>query len=245
MPLGITFNGRHSSQIPGIVDVTAYNKNLFPDIENDLISVEGMDGVIDNGYTIKEQYIPVTFRHQGNTIPDYFKKAEDIAKWLNTKTVKPLVLDALPNRIYMARISEAVDPERIAARSTFTVNFIVPSGLGDGAQITQTIKRKQVYQCNGNYETYPSFTITIKEALEYLNLIHLETGKFILINRPFAANDIITIDMKTRKIMLNGVTDLRKYLDHEADYFTIEDSYSFDMNGSLSTITMVYVERWL
>ncbi len=245
MPMGITFDGRHSSQIPGIKYVTTYNKYLFPEIENDLVSIEGMDGVIDNGYTVKEQVIPVSFHFSGSSIEDYFLKAEGIAKWLNTKTVRPLILDALPNRTFMARVYAKVDPERIAARSKFEVSFLIPSGTAEGSQVTKAITRKQVYQYNGTYETYPSFTITVKEKMDFLKLIHIQSGKFILINRTFATNDIITIDMKTRKIMLNGTTDLRKYLDHTADYFTIEDSYSFDLNGSLSTISMVYIERWL
>lgn len=245
MPLGITFNGRHSSQIPGIKDVTIYTKYLFPEIENDLVTIEGMDGVLDNGYTVKEQFIPVSFRMNGASIPGYFLKAEGIAKWLNTKTVAPLILDALPNRTFMARINGKVDPNRVAARSEFEVVFLVPSGTAEGIQVNRNIVRKQVYQYNGSYETFPSFSITVKERMDFLRLLHIQSGKFILINRPFNINDIITIDMKTREIMLNGVTDLRKYLDVTADYFTIESDHSFDLNGSLSTIQMVYVERWL
>lgn len=245
MPNGFRFNGLHTSEIPGIKYVTVYDKDLMPEIENNLISIPYRDGVIDGGYTLKERVIPVSFSLFGSDIPDYFLKAENIAKWLNTKEVKPLILDALPNRIFMARIQSRIDPARIAGRSEVGVNFLVPDVYASGQQVNQNITRNTTYHYNGNHETFPSFTITVKEALDHLKLTNVTENQFILINRAFAVNDIITIDMQKRKIMLNGSVDLRPQLDHTSNYFVIDSDYKITMNGSASTIQMVYVERWI
>ena len=245
MANGFRFNGLHTSQVPGLERVTVYDKDMIPDMENDLISIPGKDGVIDNGYTFKERVIPVSFSLKGSSIQDYFLTAENVAKWLNTKTVKPLILDALPNRTFLARINSKIDPARIAGRSEVGVNFLVPDVFSSGQQVTQSITRNTVYQYNGNAETFPSFTITVKEALDHLKLTNVTENQFILINRAFSINDIITIDMQKRKIMLNGSVDLRPVLDHTSDYFKIDSDYKLTMNGSASTIQMVYMERWL
>jgi predicted phage tail component-like protein len=245
MSNGFSFDGIHSNTFDGLEIVTKYDKDLLPDMENKLISIPGMDGVIDLGYTLKERVIPVSFRLRGASIADYFQKAEKVAKWLNTGEVKPLILDAMPNRTFMARPMSAIDPARIGMISEAEVNFLVPDTAAIGTSQDLTLTQGTIYTYAGNYKTFPIFTITVKAAITSLKLTKGGTNEFILVNRSFGVNDIITIDMKKRKIMLNGAVDLRPVLDVKSTWFTIDKDYSFSLNSATSTIKVVFSERWL
>ncbi|QFG05427.1 distal tail protein [Bacillus phage 031MP002] len=244
MPNGISFNGIHSDDMAGVQVVTNYGKPLLPEMENRFVSIPERDGVIDLGYTFKEVVIPVSFQLVGESVTDYFQKAERVAKWLNTKEVKPLTLDAMPNRLFMARIQSQIDPERFASVGKVEVEFVVPDVAATGSEVTQTITQGEKYTYNGTYKTYPVFTITINEDISYLRLT-INSSKFILVNRSFTTGDIITIDVGKRKITLDDGTDLRPVMDVLSKWFYIDEDYSFTLNSSTSTIEIVYSERWL
>ncbi|QFG05695.1 distal tail protein [Bacillus phage 035JT001] len=244
MPNGITYNGIHSDDMAGVEVVTNYGKPLLPEMENRFVSIPMRDGVIDLGYSFKEIAIPVSFYLRGENITDYFQKAERIAKWLNTREVKPLILDAMPNRVYMARIQTQIDPERFASVGKAEVEFVVPDVAAYGSEVAQAITQGEVYSYNGTYKTYPTFTITVNEDVSFLRLT-LNGDKFILVNRSFTSGDIITIDTKKRKITSDEGTDLRPVLDVKTKWLFIDGDYSFTLNSSTSTIEIVYTERWL
>lgn len=244
MPNGFRFNGVHSSTIAGLQVVTEYSKDLLPDMDNRLVNVPYKDGVIDLGYTFKERVIPVSFALVGSNITDYFKKAESVAKWLNTGTVKPFILDALPDRTFQARPMGKIDPERFAMLGRATVEFLVPDPAATGITQDIAVTQNTLYTYAGNYKTYPVFTITVMEAIGSLKLTKVGTNEFILVNRSFINGDIITIDTQKRKITLNG-TDLRRDLDITSTWFTIDGDFEFALNSALSTIRVVYPERWL
>jgi predicted phage tail component-like protein len=245
MANGFSFNGVHSNTFNGVDVVINYGKDILPEMENRLLSIPGRDGVIDLGYTFKERVIPVSFLLRGADIADYYSKAEGVAKWLNTGVVKPFMLDVLPGRTFQARPMNRIDPERFVVAGIVTVEFLIPDVVSEGIIKDFTPVQGTTYVYGGNYKTFPVFTITVKAALTSLKLTKGGTSEFILVNRAFAINDIITIDMKKRKIMLNGVTDLRPVLDVTSTWFTISENYSFTLNNSASTIKVVFPERWL
>lgn len=243
MPNGFTFNGVHSSAMTGIRVVVKYGKDLMPDIENKLLSIPNMDGVIDMGYTFKERVIPVSFFLEGTNISNYFENAENVAKWLNTGEVKPLILDGMPNRTFQARINSKIDPERVAAVGQVDVDFLVPKVYSEGIQVSQTLNQSTTYTYNGNYKTFPVITVTVAESISFLK-VTLNNDKFILVNRAFVSGDIIVIDTQNRKISL-GAIDLRPLMDITSDWFYIDSNYKLTLNSATSTIQIVMKERWI
>jgi predicted phage tail component-like protein len=170
MPYGITFNGTHSSGIEGLDVVLRYEKDILPDIENILVTIKNRDGVIDGGYTLKERVIPVSFLLRGTDIIDYFKKAEKVAKWLNTGSVKDLKLDAYPDRTFKARIMSRIDPERFARVGKIDVEFLVPHPAADGLLKGHDVYSGSLYNYNGNYKTFPKITLTATTSLSHIKV---------------------------------------------------------------------------
>lgn len=241
---GITFNGVHSSQIGGLEAVTSYGKDFMPEMENDLLTVPKMDGVIDNGYTFKERVIPVSIFLEGENIQDFYRKGEEVARWLNTGVVKPLILDAHPDRVYFARPMSMVDPQRLTRSGFADIQFLVPKVAGYGAIVDKTVPQDVTQTYNGNYKTKPIITIEVGSNVSFLRVNDLTSNKYMLINTSFSIGDILVIDMEKRTLRKNGV-DVREHLDVKSDYLIINGNYRLTVSASGSTIGIVYHERWL
>jgi predicted phage tail component-like protein len=244
MAKGISFNGRHSSQIDGITDVISYGFPLLPAMENKTVKLAGMDGEIDGGKTSSSRTFEVEFLIDGDTIEDYFQKTFGIEDWLNVSEAKQFIFDVLPDRYLMARPTAIVEPDRIAGYSKAVVEFTAFKPWFEGISLlTKTFVNATQLTYGGNKPTPPIFNITVNEALPYFRLSHTESGKFILINRAVALGDKILINVDTRSVMINGI-DVRADMDIKSRYFMIEDDYTFDTNATAATMKVSYRERW-
>lgn len=243
---GFKFNGKHTSSFVGIKVVTNYDVALLPEFENNLVSIPKRDGVIDFGRTLKERTIPVRFLLQGNTIQDYFQKALLIADWLNVDEVKELILDAIPDKRFMARPTGNINPERVGNRGYVDVDFIVPDGVLEALVTkTLTITQNSVYTNSGTKEAYPKLTITAKAAVAYPKIMLNGTNSFILLNTNIATGDIIVVDMEKRTVTKNKL-DARNVLDVTSRYFKLpKGTFSISANSPNLTIALEYRERWV
>lgn len=244
MAKGITFNGRHSSQISGITDVIRYGFPLLPEMENKTVKVAGMDGETDGGKTSSSRVFEVEFLIDGDTIEDYFLKTFDIEQWLNTPTAKQFIFDVLPDRYLMARVTKGIVPERVAGYSRAVVEFTAFNPYFEAINLnTKTIVQGTKYTYDGSKETPVDFTVTVTAASPTFRLTHSESGKFILINKAVAAGDVVHIDTDSRIITINGV-DVREDMDVKTRFFKISDDYTFTTNTTSPTMVLKYRERW-
>lgn len=244
MMKGITFNGRHSSQISGITDVTRYGFPLLPDMENKTVKMTGMDGEIDGGKTSSSRPFEVEFLIDGDSIEDYFLKTLEIEKWLNTNDAKQFIFDVLPDRYLMARVTKGINPDRVASYSKAVVEFTAFSPYFESIyENTKTIVLGTKYTYTGSKETPLDFTITATAASSTFRLTHSESGKFILINKAIAIGDVIHINTGDRIVTVNGL-DVRDVTDVKSRFFKISDDFTFTTNSTSPTIVLKYRERW-
>jgi predicted phage tail component-like protein len=243
---GFTFNGKHNSQVAGIEVVLDYALALLPEFENTLVSLPKRDGVLDFGRTLKERTFPVRFLLRGNSIEDYFVKAQAVADWLNVDKVKDFIFDVIPDKKLLARPSGGVDPRRLASVGFVDVEFLVPDGVLHALNAkTFEVAQNTNYTNLGTKETAPSFTITVNAALPNFRLNLNGTNDFILLNTTFAIGDIIVLDMERRTITINGI-DSRKFLDVTSTYFKLpKGTFQISANTPSVTISTTYRERWV
>lgn len=244
MAKGITFNGRHSSDIAGVIEVLRYDPPLLSEMENKTVKMAGMDGEVDGGKTLLALPFEVEFLFVGDSVEDYFLKTFEIEQWLNTKEAKPFIFDALPDRYLMARVTKGIKPERSGAFSKAVVEFTAFSPFYEAAsEKTETIVGGTTYTYAGSKETPADFTITITAASSTFRIVHTESGRFILINKAVAIGDVIRINTGSRTVTINGA-DVRSFTDVKSRFFQINDDFTFTTNSTSPTIVLKYRERW-
>jgi predicted phage tail component-like protein len=100
-----------------------------PALRNFYETVPGKAGVADFGCDSGERIITLTcYIYPQKDFAALVSVLDAMAQWLDpTKGLKQLVLDEVPDRYFMARLSEAVDCERLLrSAGTFTLKFICP-----------------------------------------------------------------------------------------------------------------------
>jgi predicted phage tail component-like protein len=125
--MGFAFGGVSSKSMGITARVT--NWVASPSLRNSYVTVPGKAGVTDFGGCSAERTITV----KCNVLPKlYFtelvKILDDVAEWLNPEHgLKKLMLDDVPDRYFNARISDAVNCEKLILNAgAFDLNFVCP-----------------------------------------------------------------------------------------------------------------------
>jgi predicted phage tail component-like protein len=125
--MGIIFDGTTSKSKKIHMRIKTWQS--VPALRNNYVEIPGKTGVYDFGSTSAERVIEA----QCSVFPQKDSAAltkilDEMAEWLNPdKGVKQLVFSDMPDRYYMARLSDAVNVERlIRSAGTFTLKFVCP-----------------------------------------------------------------------------------------------------------------------
>lgn len=125
--MGFNFNGTASKNMKIKARLTSWQAS--PALRNFYETVPGKAGVADFGCDSGERIITLTcYIYPQKDFAALVSVLDAMAQWLDpTKGLKQLVLDEVPDRYFMARLSEAVDCERLLrSAGTFTLKFICP-----------------------------------------------------------------------------------------------------------------------
>lgn len=246
---GFTFDGKHSSTIAGLDVVLDYNVALLPEFDNTLVSLPMRDGVLDFGRKLKERVIPARFLLRGADIQDYFSKSFQIASWLNVPTVREFKLDAIPDKRIFARLNKGINPDRMARVGYVDIEFLCPDPAFESLiEKNFTAVQNTNYTNDGTKEVNPYFKVTFTGAVASPFRLNLNgTNKFILVNTNFAVNDILEIDIRTRKVTKNGA-DIRYLVDVTSAMTTFQipvGTFQISANTASARIDMTYREKWV
>lgn len=153
--------------------------------------------------------LPLSLLIDGTSKEDLLNKAEEVALWLNTDDVAPLIFDDQPNRIYWSILDGAVDEEEIVSfakasleflcldktslERKLTINNTLTSNIG-GHEST-TWKTKTIFTTNQT-----GYTLQFNSPGE----TDLKDINKIVLNGSFRSGDILEIFYKSRSVKLNG-----------------------------------------
>lgn len=162
--MGFTFNGISSQSMN--INARLTNWQASPSLRNSFVTIPGKPGVADFGSDIAEKIITV----HCNVYPQYkFSKLvsvmDNLADWLNPERgVQQLVLDDVPDRYFIARLSEAVDCDRlILSAGAFDLKFVCPDphayALTDETYTITAEGENIVTRLKGNADSEPVYLI--------------------------------------------------------------------------------------
>lgn len=153
--------------------------------------------------------LPLSLLIDGSSKEDLLNKAEEVALWLNTDDIAPLIFDDQPNRIYWSILDGDVDEEEIVSFSKASLEFLCldKTSLERNLTITSTLTSS----IGGHESTFWHTRTEFTSNVTGYELAFTPTGKSelkdinkIVLNGTFRSGDILELDYRKRRVTLNG-----------------------------------------
>lgn len=198
--MGFTFNGVTSKSMKIRARLSSWQAS--PSLRNFYETVPGKAGVADFGCDSAERTIKVecSVFPQKNFLA-LVAVLDNMAEWLDpTRGQGQLILDDVPDRYFMARLSEAVDCERLLrSAGQFTLSFICPDphayALADETYTFSETGTHMAVRHTGNTDSYPVYALkgSIPSGTgSYVSII--TNGAELRVTGPLAAGETLLVD---------------------------------------------------
>lgn len=218
--MGFTFNGITSKSMKIRARLTSWQAS--PALRNFYETVPGKAGVADFGCDSAERTVKVecSIFPQKN-FPALVAVLDGMAEWLDpTKGQGQLILDDVPDRYFMARLSEAVDCERLLrSAGQFTLSFICPDpyayALTDETYIFSETGTHMAVRHTGNTDSYPVYAlkgVIPSGTSSYISIV--TGGSELRVTGPLSAGETLLVDsaLVTAKVVDSFGNTLRNGL---------------------------------
>lgn len=232
--MGFNFNGTASKNMKIKARLTSWQAS--PALCNFYETVPGKAGVADFGCDSGERIITLTcYIYPQKDFAALVSVLDAMAQWLDpTKGLKQLVLDEVPDRYFMARLSEAVDCERLLrSAGTFTLKFICPDphayALEDETFVISEEGEHEISRSIGTTISEPVYSIQgviSPDTDSYISII--TNGEELRITGALAEGETLIVDsnLVTAKVVDSVGDTLRNGLPllYELNFPVLETS---------------------
>lgn len=197
--IGLTFNGKHSSDF-GLI-MKSY-RNIKPSMRKREIEIPGKDGGYTfPSYSYNKRIINCKFSViDCATLEELRIRAREISDWLSAENAN-LEFDDEQGKIYIATVYNAIDAEEIATMQEFTVEFeCQPFAFGETITYTENVK------------SYTEFLVTNIGTKP----IHLgsQQGAFFIVKITGSFDDITISVNETTINYTESITDSEIVIDN-------------------------------
>ena len=198
--MGFIYDGVSSQSMKIKARLTSWQ--ALPPLRNSFVSIPGKDGIADFGSDSNERVIIV----RCNINPKYnfaslVSVLDDMAGWLDpAHGAKQIIFDDVSDRYFTARLSEAVDCERlILSAGAFDLRFICPDphayALTDETYTITQIGTHEIRRQKGNTDSEPVYLLKGGIPSGTSSYISLTTnGSKLRILGPLSVGETLVID---------------------------------------------------
>ena len=218
--MGFSYNGISSQSMKIRAHLTGWQ--VSPALRSNTETVPGKAGLADFGTDSGERYVDVSCNvYPQKTFTDMVAILDRVAAWLDpTAGTKQLVLDDVPDRYFMARLSDAVDCERLLrAAGAFSLRFLCPDpyayALDDEAFVLSDLGTHEAVRETGNMDPEPVYLLRGAIPSGTSSYVSITTnGEELRITGPLSAGEILVIDtgMVTAKVTDSAGNTIRNGL---------------------------------
>ena len=246
----ITFNG---ADIPSFIKVRTVDFAVLPTISHSFKPIAGGRGLLEAGTSIGEKTLKmkiVIVPTDGKSLTDM---ARELAYWLQGNNFKlcDLVISDDSTKMYRAKINNAVDISDLMYIGEGELEFVVPSGVAKGTELTgsqvSTGADTFIIMYNGTAPSRPIITWTPSSTLTgvTINFTCVETGKLISLTGTFTSGVAITIDCEKKVVKRGAVVDM-KLINYTSDWITLPSRGTYNITwNQAGTYTTSCKEYWL
>ncbi len=207
--MGFIYNGISSQSMKIRARLTKWQ--VSPALRNSFETVPGKAGIADFGCDVSERNIIISCSVlPQRSFAELVSVLDNVAEWLNPENgLKQLVIDDLPDRYFMARLSEAVDCERILRTAgSFELRFVCPDpyvyALEDEIFVLSETGLHELERVKGNTDSNPVYLLKgliSTSSSSYISLI--TNGEELLIVGSLSEGETLIVDsgMVTAKVI--------------------------------------------
>lgn len=198
--MGFNFNGTASKNMKIKARLASWQAS--PALRNFYETVPGKAGVADFGCDSGERIITLTcYIYPQKDFAALVSVLDAMAQWLDpTKGLKQLILDEVQDRYFMARLSEAVDCERLLrSAGTFALKFICPDphayALEDETFVISEEGEHEITRSIGTTLSEPVYSIQgviSSDTDSYISII--TNGEELRITGALAEGETLIVD---------------------------------------------------
>jgi len=160
--MGFIYNGISSQGMK--IKARLTNWQLSPTLRNSYVTVPGKSGVADFGCDSAERHIVVKCGvYPQSSFAELVSVLDGVAEWLDpSRGLRELIFDDVPDRYFMARLSEDVDCTRlIRSAGRFDLDFVCPDphayALNDEAYTITTSGTHTIARLKGSAASEPVY----------------------------------------------------------------------------------------
>lgn len=230
--------------LPSFVIVKQINTQILADITN--TTVKGVVGYRHKKIEFGSKLITIDFSLERDGVLSKFEQQQELIQWLKGDDWKEskLILPDNPNLYYMAICNNGFDLDYSDIEGEGTIEFLICDPHRYGIQNID-IKLSDINKYDmqlGTEYSYPKIIFDITSDCEELKLTlkNKKYDNYIRFKHNFLTNDKLIIDMKTKKITLNGETKMQiltldsRY--HMIDPNILSNEYNFEIGNADITL---------
>lgn len=215
----ITFRGVYPASDDSLI-LTAAANPILPAIGHSSIKIPQRAGVLFHDKTHDEREISLTYELNGKSAARNAALAAQLADWAESAVAGQLVFDEMPDRFYLAILTDATPPNYADAFPSITLKFLCADPYAY-ALIESTANMGGTINYLGTARAYPIITYQPEEAQPggYWQI----GSKRVTLSSDYtiASGHTISIDSANRLITDNGANILR-YMTIASDWLCIE-----------------------
>lgn len=200
--MGFSYNDTTSSSMGIKARLTSWQ--VCGSLRNSTAAIPGKSGVADFGaeFDYREIIVSCSILPKRN-FAALVSVLDNLALWLDpTGGLKQLVFDDVPDRYFMARLSEKVDCERLLVRSagSFDLKFFCPDpfayAVQDEAFTIQETGSMTVTRIKGNISSRPVYRIegVISPSANRYISVAVNGEEMKIVNATLASGEVLVID---------------------------------------------------
>jgi predicted phage tail component-like protein len=211
-------------------------------------SIPGMEGSYYQRRKLPERPIPVSFEMVGNSLEEVRQNVDDLNATLNSEIEVPIEFLDEPGKTYFGSLDGQPDWDELYFIGKGTINLLCCDPLKYGAEVFETFANDEATpNVDGTYKTFPRIEATFTAAASYFKVTHTQQNKHVRVNRDFVAGDVLEVDFRTGKIMLNGIVTMPLLAWETSDFFTLTPgAQTLNVEPSAVADTKIYWKpRWL
>lgn len=220
--MGFIYDGISSQSMKIRARLTDWQAS--PALRNAFVTIPGKPGVADFGSTAAERVITVRCGVMPQrTFADLVRVLDNTAEWLTPdKGLKQLVLDDAPDRFFWARLSDAIDCERVLrSAGAFDLRFVCPDPHGyalvDEVFTLTAAGTNEMRRLKGNMDSEPVYLLKAIVPAGNESYVSIQTNDMELrVVGALSAGETLVIDTgkMTAKVIDAGDATVRNGLPH-------------------------------
>lgn len=188
--------------------------------------------------------LDIEFKLDAANKEDLRNKVDELNEILYTSgdDLVPVIFSDEPDFTYYAILDGSPSWDEIAGIGIGNIP-LMREPFKEGAEVEITVGSGNLTN-NGLLDVSPIITNTFTSAATEFNIKHVQSGKYVRVIWNFVAGDVLVIDLKRRRVTINGNVRMTAYDWKSSPFKLVKGTNSFTVTPTAGTTKIKFRPRW-